>query len=314
MNMDALSSILEVTKLKGVVCDKLFVSGPWGLEVVQNDTAQFWRLIKGSCIVGLFDGTSVNMEEGDIVVVPHGAAHWVGDQESSPRVLPAALANAYHSGTPLFNGPGKETLLVGGHFSFDRQQTHPFLKALPPMIRITQFGTQFEQLLGHAAGLMLSELNGENPGSNMMRRGLAEILFVTVIRAYLEQSPPENGFLAALNDPQISDALKLMHEFPATEWTLESLAKSVAMSRSVFAGRFKKLVGETPLTYLTNWRINRACDMLKTETISIDEVASKVGYQSLPAFNRIFKTITGETPAAYRRKYNVSVVHLRRHT
>ena len=76
--------------------------------------------------------------------------------------------------------------------------------------------------------------------------------------AYLEQSSPENGFLAALNDPQINSALKLMHNKPDQEWTLESLAKSVAMSRSVFAGRFRKLVGETPLNYLTNWRMNKA--------------------------------------------------------
>ena len=299
--MDALSSILEVTKLRGVVCDKLLVSGPWGLEVAQNDTAQFWRLIKGRCIVSLFNGLSVTLEEGDIVIVPHGAAHWIGDDASSPRVTPAELVKAHLAGSPIFRGPGDETLLVGGHFSFDQQQPHPFLRDLPPIIRISQFGTQYQQLLQHTGGLMLSELNGESPGSNMMRRGLAEILFVTVIRAYLEQTSPEKGFLAALHDPQISSALKFMHESPAEEWTLASLAKSVAMSRSVFAGRFKKLVGETPLTYLTNWRISRAREILKTETITIDEVAAKVGYQSESAFNRVFKAKTGKTPALYRR-------------
>ena len=306
--MDALSAILEATKLKGVVCDKLSVSGPWGLRIDRNEATQFWRLIEGSCMVSLYDGPSVSMEAGDIVMVPHGAAHWIGDHESSPRATPVELVASNLSGQPLFSGPGKRALLVGGHFTFDRHQSHPFLKDLPPIIRITQFGTQHRQLLEHTGALMVSELGVENPGSNMMRRGLAEILFVTVIRAYLEQALPESGFLAALNDTQISNALKLMHELPEKDWTLDALAKSVAMSRSVFAGRFKKLVGETPLTYLTNWRINKAREILKTEKVSIDEVASRVGYQSEPAFNRIFKAKTGKTPAVYRRNKAAEIV------
>lgn len=300
--MDALSSILEATKLKGIICDKIFVTGPWGLEVVQDETAaQFWRLIRGTCIVSVYNGPAITMEEGDIVIIPHGASHWIADHESSRRVTPVELAKAALAGTPMFRGPGKETLLVGGHFSFDNHQMHPFLKDLPPVIRITQFGSQYQQLLEHTGGLMLSELSIEKPGNNVMRKSLAEIIFVTVIRAYLEQASPESGFLAALNDARISSALRLMHDTPAEDWTLESLARSVAMSRSVFANLFKKLVGETPLTYLTNWRINKAREILITEKISVDEVAARVGYQSEAAFNRIFKAHTGQTPAVYRR-------------
>jgi AraC-like DNA-binding protein len=299
--MDALSSILEVTKLRGLVCDKLFVSGPWGLDIIQNENAQFWRLLKGTCTVTLLDGFAVTMEEGDIVIVPHGASHWIGDHASSRRVTAVNFINAKLSGKPMFNGPGNETVLVGGNFSFDKQRMHPFLRDLPPIIRINQFGTRYEKLLEHTSGLMVAELNEDHQGSNLMRRSLAEILFVSVIRAYLEQASPEQGFLAALNDSQISDALKLMHDSPAQDWTLQSLASYVAMSRSVFSGRFKKLVGETPLSYLTNWRINRAKELLITEKVSINEVASRVGYQSQPAFNRVFKTKTGKTPAQYRR-------------
>lgn len=195
--MDALSSILEVTKLKGLVCDKLIVTGPWGLEVVQTENAQFWRLIKGNCMVSLYEGTAVSMEEGDIVIIPHGAPHWIADQKSSLRVTPLVFVNAKLAGFPLFKGNGMETTVVGGHFTFDRHQMHPFLKDLPPIIHIKQFGTQYEKLLEHTAGLMLTELNGENAGSNMMLKGLAEILFVTVIRAYIEQASPKNGLFSS---------------------------------------------------------------------------------------------------------------------
>src|SRR4051812_42353033 len=104
--MDALSSILEVTKLKGLVCDKLSVTAPWGLEVVQNENAQFWRLIKGVCVVSLYDGPAVSMEEGDIVIVPYGASHWIADHQSSPRVTPVELVRAHMTGSPMFTAPG----------------------------------------------------------------------------------------------------------------------------------------------------------------------------------------------------------------
>lgn len=299
--MDALSSILEAIKLRGLVCDILSAKGPWGLEMGQNKTVQFWRLLKGNCKVSLYGGPMISMQAGDIVIVPHGAAHWVGDDEYSARLTQSAFINAQSTGVSMFNGYGEETLMVGGYFTFDHQQIHPFLKDLPPIIQISQFGSRYQELLEHTASLMVAELNDDRPGKNMMRKSLAELLFVTVIRAYLDQTSPDSGFLAALNDYQISGALKLMHETPNQNWTLESLAKSVAMSRSVFSAKFKKLTGETPMTYLTNWRISRARELLITEKITLDEVASRVGYQSEPAFNRIFKAKTGKTPAVYRK-------------
>jgi AraC-like DNA-binding protein len=295
--MDALSAILEVIKLEYIVCNKHEVKGSWALDIVQQGMAQFWRIINGRCMVGLHSGESVVLEEGDMVFVPHGASHWIGDSEQTRRISVEEYLRAEH----LISVPDGETVLVSGYFRFEELQMHPFIKALPPMIHISRFGSKHHQLLEHVSHTMHTELNNEKPGSKIMLRNLAEMLFITVIRAYLEQKVPENSFLAALTDTQISKALKLMHDEPERDWTLESLAKSVAMSRSVFAGRFKKLVGDTPLGYLTNWRINKAMSLLTTEKINVSEVAYNVGYQSEAAFNRIFKSKTGKTPAMYRK-------------
>jgi len=148
---------------------------------------------------------------------------------------------------------------------------------------------------------MLEELNNERPGSSVMLKCLSEIMFINIIRAYLEQAAPELGFLSALNDPRISKALKLMQDSPQNNWTLESIASEIGMSRSVFFNQFKKLVHETPLSYLTNWRIRQAQKLLTTDNRNISEIAANVGYQSEAAFNRIFKAKTGQTPAVYRR-------------
>jgi AraC-like DNA-binding protein len=299
--MDALSTVLEATRLRSIVYNKITLAAPWGLDVVQDENSQFWRVVGGSCTIGSPDGRIIELAEGDLVFVPHGSAHWIADKATSLRMPSPEFVKARRAGIPVFNGDGEATTLVGGHFEFDYQPLHPFLKDLPPIIHIKQFVTENQLLLKQVAQLMLEELNDERPGSKVMLRCLSEIMFVNIIRAYLEQGAPDGGFLSALNDSRISKALKLIQDLPGNDWTLESLASQVGMSRSVFFNQFKKLVRETPLSYLTNWRIRTAQMLLMTDNGNISKIAMNVGYQSEAAFNRIFKAKTGQTPAVYRR-------------
>jgi AraC-like DNA-binding protein len=299
--MDALSTILEAVGLRSVVYSKFPLATPWGLDIVKDENSQFWRLVSGSCTVGSPDGRVIEMAEGDLVFVPHGSAHWIADSATSLRMSSPEFVKARREGIPIFNNGDNRTILVAGHFEFDYQSLHPFLKDLPAVIHIRQYVTENQLLVKEITQLMLEELNNERPGSGVMLKCLSEIMFVNIIRAYLEQDMPNSGFLSALNDPRISKALKLMQDSPQDDWTLESLASEVGMSRSVFFNRFKKLVHETPLSYLTNWRIRQAQKLLITDNSNISEVAANVGYQSEAAFNRIFKSKTGQTPAVYRR-------------
>ena len=299
--MDALSTILDTTRLRSVVYSQFPLAAPWGLDIVQDENSQFWRLLSGSCTVGSPDGRVIKLEEGDLIFVPHGSAHWIADKVTSLRMPSPEFVKARRAGIPVFNTGGEITTLVAGHFEFDYQPLHPFLKDMPSIIHIRQYVTENQILLRQVTQLMLEELNNERPGSSMMLKCLSEMMFINIIRAYLEQAMPGSGFLSALNDPRISKALKLMQDSPQNDWTLESLASEIGMSRSVFFNRFKKLVHETPLSYLTNWRIRQAQKLLLTDNSNISEIASKVGYQSEAAFNRIFKSKTGQTPAVYRR-------------
>lgn len=299
--MDALSTILEATGLRCVVYSKFPLAAPWGLDVIKDENSQFWQLVSGSCTIGAPDGRIIEMVEGDLVFVPHGSAHWIADKPASLRIPSPQFVKARREGTPIFNSSGDVTTLVAGHFEFDYQSLHPFLKDLPSIIHIKQYTTENQLLVKQVAQLMLKELNNERPGSSVMLKCLSEIMFINIIRAYLEQALPAGGFLSALNDPRISKALKLIQDSPQNNWTLESLASEIGMSRSVFFNQFKKLVHETPLSYLTNWRIRRAQKLLTTENSNISEIAASVGYQSEGAFNRIFKLKTGQTPAVYRK-------------
>jgi AraC-like DNA-binding protein len=299
--MDALSTILEATRLKSVVYSKFPLAAPWGLDIVKDENSQFWRLVSGSCTVGSPDGRVIEMAEGDLIFVPHGSAHWIADSAASLRMPSPEFVKARREGIPVFNNGDDRTILVAGHFEFDYQLLHPFLKDLPPIIHIKQYVTENQLLLKQVTQLMLEELNNERPGSSVMLKCLSEIMFVNIIRTYLEQDMPGSGFLSALNDPRISRALKLMQDSPQNYWTLASLALEVGMSRSVFFNQFKKLVHETPLNYLTNWRIRYAQKLLMMDNSNISEIAANVGYQSEAAFNRIFKSKTGQTPAVYRK-------------
>ena len=299
--MDALSTVLEATGLKSVVYNKIPLEAPWGLDIVKDDNSQFWRLISGNCTIGTPDGNTIEMTAGDLVFIPHGSAHWIADSATSFRMPSPEFVKARRAGLPIFNSGGVETILVGGHFEFGYQSLHPFLKDLPSIIHIKQFVTENQLLLKQVTQLMLEELSDERPGSQIMLRCLSEIMFINMVRAYVEQAAPKIGFLSALNDPRISKALKLIQDQPECGWTLASLAKQVGMSRSVFFNQFKKLVHETPLSYLTNWRIQKAQRLLIADNNNISKIAMDVGYQSEAAFNRIFKAKTGKTPAVYRK-------------
>jgi AraC-like DNA-binding protein len=127
-------------------------------------------------------------------------------------------------------------------------------------------------------------------------------MFVEILREYMQRLPADQGgWLAGLNDPCVGKALRLMHANPARDWTVDDLGREAAVSRSVLAQRFTDLVGDTPMRYLANWRMQLAKQMMRDGARNIQEVATRVGYDSEAAFSRAFKRATGSPPAAWRK-------------
>ena len=130
---------------------------------------------------------------------------------------------------------------------------------------------------------------------------LTDILLIRVLRQWLERSPNQRGWLVALRDPQIGAALALIHRGLERAWTVDALAKHVAMSRSAFADRFTKLVGQPPLRYVARARMNRAAELLQTTSLPIDQIAIERGYATTAAFSKAFKRQFGVAPGSYRK-------------
>jgi len=298
--MDALSKVLEFIKLKSAVYFKSDFSSPWGMEISKGPYAQFHMLVRGKCLLKTEQRT-IELYAGDIVIFPFGDSHWLADAEDSQKEDGLKVVESIWDNDPLFEGDDFSTTLICGHFEFDRNIEHSFIKSLPTFMHITDMERKEFSWLETISNLIIQESGSTNIGNAVTINRLAEVLFIHAIRAYILKKKEETGFFAALKDPKLSTVLKLVHNNPEKNWTLEKLSAEAGMSRTLFANKFRDIVGETPLHYITNWRILKAKQFLTESSASIIEVAEKVGYSSEAAFNRAFKKKVLKTPAAYRR-------------
>ncbi len=303
--MDVLSGILSKVKLTSVVYFKSDFSEPWGMEVPKGPFAQFHIVTKGQCILKTGDRL-VQLFAGDIVVFPLGASHWLANDENSKRYIGQDVVESILSGKSLFEGDHLSTTLVCGHFEFDKSLDHPFVKELPSMIHINDTDLKQFSWLKNITDLIVQEAEKEQSGSSIIVNKLGEILFVHTLRAFIEKSKAKTGFIAAIQDQRISKVLKEIHALPQKDWKLEQLAQIAAMSRTSFANRFKTLTGETPFSYITQWRLLQAKELLEFSSLSVGEIAEQVGYQSEAAFNRVFKKRVAQTPLKFRQSVLVS--------
>lgn len=303
--MDVLSSILEKVKLSGVVYFKSDFSSPWGMDVPQGPFAQFHIVTRGQCVLRTKHEV-LQLFTGDIIVFPLGTSHWLADKESSKREKGQDIVHAILNGESLFEGHNISTTLVCGHFEFDRDLDHPFVRELPEIIHITDAERKEISWLENITDLVIQEAGNENSGSKIIVTKLAEVLFIHTLRAFLLKNSAKKGFLAAIQDERISKTLAAIHNAPEKDWKLSSLAQIAGMSRTGFSTQFKALTGETPLTYITNWRVLQAKELLKESKKSVGEIAERVGYQSEAAFNRVFKKRVAQTPLKYRQSVIVS--------
>jgi len=298
--MDVLSDILGKIKLSSAVYFKSDFSSPWGMDIPKGPFAQFHIVTEGECILNTRT-RKLQLFAGDIIVFPLGTSHWLADVESSDRKEGIEVVNAILNGKSLFDGDQIATTLVCGHFAFDKSIDHPFLSQLPDLIYIPNTEKQEHSWLESISNLVIQEAEKEQSGSNVIVNKLGEVLFVHALRAYIQKNKVKKGFFAALQDKRISKALKVIHNSPEKDWQVHTLAKTAGMSRTSFSNRFRELIEDTPMSYLTQWRILQAQELLKETEKPVGEIAEEVGYLSEAAFSRVFKKRVAQTPLKYRK-------------
>jgi AraC-like DNA-binding protein len=319
--MDALSDVLKSLRLEGAVYINAEFTAPWcvqakfGLASVRARLAGadhvvfFHFLTEGGCKVRLADSVEVlDVAAGDLVLFPKEDQHLMGSDLHLAPVETASLIGADAAPDAdliqmRHGGGGAATRFVCGYLACSRSVCRPLLEALPRLLRIPIGDGPAAALLRELLRVGVRESSASRPGAGSMLAKLSELMFVEAMRRYVENLPPEGkGWLAGVRDAQIERALALLHGEPGRAWTVDELAREVALSRSALAERFAALVGEPPIQYLMRWRLALAARTLRSGNRAIALVAEESGYESESAFNRAFKREFGMPPAAWRRQ------------
>ncbi len=301
---DALTDILESIRMEGSVFSRAMLEAPWGVESGTTPTGMFHAVVSGGAWIRLASGDdAIRLERGDIVMMPFGDNHLLAD-EPERATRPIAELNAvdrFGRGHLVVEGDGPSTSLICGTVSFDSGSAHPVLSMLPRLVHVRDHSGRTSGAAETLVGLIASEMDNPGPGTETVIARLTDALVVYVLRSYVDSLPEgEGGWLAALRDPPIREALGLIHRNPERPWSASELAAAVGMSRSGFFRRFRDAVGETPAQYLTMWRIHLATRLLK-EGESVGAVSKRVGYATEAASSNAFLRVMGIRPGAYRR-------------
>ncbi len=316
---DALDPITDIFRTMHVTAfgqHRLEATAPWGLiggkaseekvtpsneNVSPTDLAHFAMLSRGNCWLTVERlPEPIPLTGGDCFLLARDTSIVMRD---SPRMRPGStfreIAAQASSNVAHYGGGGAPTTIVCGSLSFDRASLKPITQLLPRFILIKS--DQAHTLALHITMQALaSEMAGQGPGLEVVATRLAEVLFIQILRAHIASEPERNrGWLRAIFDPQIGTALSAIHKNVNTPWTVESMAEAAGMSRSAFAARFKEVLGQTPLEYVTEWRMQKATQLLQQRDKKLIDVARSVGYESDAAFSKAFKRVVGANPSDY---------------
>jgi AraC family transcriptional regulator, alkane utilization regulator len=335
--VDVLSDVLRVIRLSGAIFFSAEFTAPYAVasppppELAAHllPTAEcltlFHVLAQGDCWIALDGDTPLHMEQGDVIIFPHSHPHVMTSRVgTAPTPLDGVLPARGADGIVRLahGGGGTPARFVCGYLHYD-QRFSPLMGALPSVLWVRRReGVTTLDATGHGAermavvlppdagawltttlGYLLAEVTAGQPGCRAILTRLVELLYVDVLRRYAHHLPVgQTGWLAGLNDPQVGRALRLLHQDPTHPWTVASVARAAGVSRSSLALRFTELIGESPIRYLTAWRMHLARQMLQENRLTIPEVAARVGYKSESAFNRAFKRTAGAPPGLWLKR------------
>ncbi|MGJ7490086.1 AraC family transcriptional regulator [Variovorax sp. ZT4R33] len=315
--MDALSETLRVVRLVGAIFISARFTAPWCYQSPPADQAApflepgaervviFHLITEGECFVELGDAPPTRLVAGDAVIFPQGDAHRMASEPGLPPATGSRL-DAVLARRPrhlAYGGGGPTTRLVCGYLACDARLARLLLAGLPSLVKVNVRGSSGGAWLEASLRYALIEARApDRPGGAGVLAKLAEVLFIEVLRLYMNaQAEGGTGWLAGVNDRIVGGALKAMHAQPGHPWSLEELARTAGSSRSVLAERFQQLVGVSPMLYLTQWRMVLAANLLRGSNAPLAAIAEDAGYQTDTAFSRAFRREYGAPPAAWRR-------------
>ena len=301
---DPLGRALQLLRMDGAFYCASRLSAPWGMSLpAMAGYVWFHAAVTGSFTLLADDDRAVPVSAGELALVPHGTGHRLQSAPGvpTPNILSIdreIVSDRYE--TLRYGGGGAETYVICGAVRLEHPAAHQLVRSLPATIVVSTSDDDTEWL--HSTLRLLgAEARQARPGSEAVITRLADIIVIQAIRAWLDSDPAaRTGWLGALRDPLIGQAIALIHTEPGYPWTVANLASRLAMSRSAFAARFTELVGEPAMVYVTGWRMHLAFASLQGGAKTVGQLSQELGYRSEAAFARAFKRVMGLPPGAVR--------------
>ncbi len=302
--------LLDSLRMESAFYTSSVLTRPWGMEMPPMPNCMMYHLVLEGTAEFRVENTVFELQQGEFVLFPKGDGHILSDGQCKTITplseLPINSVTERYE-TLAFGGDGEASRMVCGAMLFQHPLAIKLLGILPPYIKIQPGSRDTGGIVSSVAELLKSEAQNVSVGAEAVISRLADILVIAAMRQYLaELDDSQTGWLNALADDRIGKSLKLIHDQPDKHWSLEELATAVGMSRTSFAQQFKKLVGNTPMDYLTEWRMSLAYSSLQLTRDTVLAIALDIGYQSEAAFSRAFKKVIGKSPAEVRKDYQAS--------
>ena len=303
---DPLTEALHHLRLAGTLYCSTEVRGAEGIRIPAFPDVMMLQVVTQGRVLLEMEGEPPRwLGAGSLALLPRGEGHVVRTAAGAPLVpledVEVTPIGDYYE-TASLGTEGELTRVTYGVLRFDHVAAARFVSLLPRAIVVDALETEHAEWLASTLLVVAREARYPRPGGAVIITRLAAVLVVETLRLWLERDQAEVGWLAALRDPHVGRALGAMHRDPGAPWTLVTLAKEAGMSRSSFAERFSSLMGEPPMSYLGDWRLRTARELLRAGDLGVGEVATRVGYGSEASFGRAYKRAFGISPGRDRRR------------
>lgn len=302
---DVLSQVLTLIRLRGELVYTAQLRAPWAISFPKG-SAHFHFVESGEVWIKTMDAEPIHAKQGDVVLLPHGTGHVLGDTSDTSAIgIHDLIENHFDTNTSVFEygGDGNTSTIVGGFFHFEGGSLAAVMAALPLVVHISSERGKAPDWLEAIAHFLVKESHVAEPGSSLMISRLIDLLVIRTLRTWAAFQRHPSSWLGGLGEERIGRALSAIHADPYRAWNVPELASMAAMSRSLFAERFVARVGEPPLHYVKRWKLTLAADMLATGGLRVTQVAMRTGYASDAAFSRAFKAQFGYAPSEARQHH-----------
>jgi AraC-like DNA-binding protein len=296
--MDQLANLITAARTGPATFAHADLVSPWGMRFERGNKIGFHVVLRGACYLRAGRGESMRLEAGGVAILPRGWTHTLSDAPNRPAVPYHLVPRQPVASTAV---DASLTRLFCGGYPLDRTHGIALVSFLPPVIYAPRDSGSNGQQTARLLELLVNEVRSSGSDSLAVADRLADALFLSIIRGWVEkQAEYPRGWVAGFRDPHTARALRLMHDHPGRQWTVGTLARGAGLSRPAFARKFRELIGQSPLEYLTEWRMTLAARLLRDTDRMLADIAAESGYSSAFAFSKAFKRWRGMSPSRYR--------------